>query len=264
MPGANRIEHEKQGPTATASRLKETARTLAVTGTIPRTLLAVNADSARFAGSITIAASITFTPAPALPAGFRARKGALKMSDLLTMIAVIAAVLLPLGVAGCHDRRPVEDQGIASRSSASAAAEPTPVEATLRWVGKSGFLEIEIKNTGDRPFAFLDVQEGSACCEEFWEVEVRLASGKILKPAMFYAPVDTPRKVSIEPGKTYVREIQPGAYVQFHQPKADEVGTIIVRYQVKHADDWTSLLAAPYPTFSTKPLEGKLADYLLH
>ncbi len=186
------------------------------------------------------------------------------MSNPFTMIAAIAAVPLVGGVAGCDGQHPVENRELASPSSASVAIESASVEATLRWAKKSGFFEIGIKNIGTRPFTFLDIQEGTACCDEFWQVEVRLASGKTLKPMMFYSPEGLPWKVSIEPGKTYVREIQPGAYVDFYRPKAVEEGTIIVRYRVKHPDDWASILAPPYPTFSTDPLNGKLADYLLH
>ena len=184
------------------------------------------------------------------------------MSNLFTMIAAATSVPLFLGVAGCGSQHPTENHGTAD-SFTSVATEPGPVEASLRWAKKPGFLEIEIKNVGTRPFAFLDITEGNACCEDFWDVEVQLASGKTLKPMMFYSPTDVPWKASIEPGKTYVREIQPGAYVDLYHPKADEEGTIIVHYRVKHPDDWKSMLAPPYPTFSTKPLKGRLADYLV-
>jgi hypothetical protein len=179
------------------------------------------------------------------------------------VMAVIAAVLLLAGVAGCDSRHSAEDQGTAN-SSTPAVAESTSVEATLRPTKRHGCLEIEIKNIGTRPFTFMDIREGCAGCEELWEVEVRLASGKTLKPMMFYSPIDVPWKASIEPGKTYVREIQPSAYVVFYHHKADEDGTIIVHYRVKHPEDWASMLAPPYPMFSTTPLKGKLADYLLH
>lgn len=195
----------------------------------------------------------------ALRSGFE-----LKMSDPFTTVAVILAASVFVGVAGCDGQHPGEDQGAAAHSSTPAAKESDLVEASLRPSRTHGWLEIAIKNIGTRPFTFLDAREGSACCEEFWEVEMRLASGRTLKPTMFYSPIDLPWKVSIEPGKTYVREIQPGAYVEFYHPKTDEEGAIIVHYRVKHTDDWTSLLAPPYPAFSTRPLQGKLADYLLH
>ena len=144
--------------------------------------------------------------------------------------------------------------------------EPVPVEATLRRAKKSGFLEIEIKNVGPRPFTFLDVQEGCAWCDEFWEVEVRPASGETLKPMMHYSPAGVSWKASIEPGKTYVREIQPIAYLGFFYPKANEMQgecTISVHYRVKHPGRWVGLsLPPPYPTLSTTPLKGKLADFL--
>jgi len=187
-----------------------------------------------------------------------------RMSKRFTMVAVVATVPLFVGLAGCDGQHPVENQEIASHPSASVPTELASVEASLCWAKKPGFLEIEIKNIGTRPFSFLDIKEGSACCEEFWEVEVQLASGKTRKPTMFYSLVDVPWKASIEPGKTYIREIQPGAYVDYYRPKANEVGTIIVHYRVKHPNDWATMLAPPYPTFSTKPLKGKLADYLVH
>jgi len=184
------------------------------------------------------------------------------MQNRIMVVAVFATVPLLVGVVGCGGRHPAENQGIAD-SAAPVTTEPAPVEATLRPSKTQGRLEIEIKNIGTRPFTFLDIREGCAGCEEFWEVKVQSVSGRTLKPMMFYAPVDLPWKVLIEPGKTYVREIQPSAYVEFYHHKADEEGAIIVHYRVKHPEDWTSVLAAPYPTFSTKPLKGNLADYLL-
>ena len=186
------------------------------------------------------------------------------MPKQIAVVAVIAAVALFVAITGCDNRHPTEDPGAAAHSSAPVATESTSIEATLRPSKTQGRLKIEIKNIGTLPFTFLDIREGCAGCEEFWEVEVRPTSGKTLKATMFYSPVDLPWKASIEPGKTYVREIQPSAYVEFRHHKADEDGAIIVHYRVKHPEDWASMLVPPYPTFSTKPLNGKLADYLLH
>ena len=186
------------------------------------------------------------------------------MLNPFTRIAVIAAFPLFVAVTACGGRQSAENQEIAARSSSPDATDTAPVEATLRRAKDSRHLEIEIKNIGTRPFTFLDIREGTACCDEFWEVEVQLASGKTLKPMMSYSPEGLPWKTSIEPGKTYVREIQPGAYVDYHPGNADEEGTIIVRYRVKHPKDWASMLTPPYPMFSTRPLAGKLTNYLYH
>jgi hypothetical protein len=142
------------------------------------------------------------------------------------------------------------------------ATQPRPVKVTLRRAKNPRFLEIEIKNIGTQPFNFLDVAEGCACCDRFWEVEVRSASGKPLKPMMLYAPLGLPSRASIKPGDTYIREIQPGAYVDSYHPRSGEQGTIIVHYRVKSPDKWKGLLAPPYPTFSTQPLKVRLNEFL--
>ena len=139
-------------------------------------------------------------------------EGRLKMSKQITVMAMFAAFPLFVAVTACGVRHPADNQGTA-RSSSPVATERLPSRPRSAVPRHSRYLEIEIKNTGTRPFTFLDIQEGTACCEEFWEVEVQLASGKTLKPKMSYSPEGLPWKASIEPGKAYVREIQPGAYV---------------------------------------------------
>jgi hypothetical protein len=186
------------------------------------------------------------------------------MSNPFAMILVSAAVSILVAVAGCGNRHDADNQAISSPDSTPAARESASVEATLRQAPGTRHLEIEIKNIGNRPFTFLDIREGSACCDEFWDVEVRMPSGRPLKQNMVYSAEGLPDKVSIEPGKTYLREIQPGAYVDYRPGKAEEEGTVIIRYRVKHPSDWQSVLPPPYPTFSTQPLKGKLTNYLFH
>jgi hypothetical protein len=147
-------------------------------------------------------------------------------------------------------------------NSVANASSTHTIEATLEPSEKRGRLKIKIKNNGREAISFLDVREGGTTCDEFWSVEVRLASGKTLKPMMFYQPYYPAFKTSIEAGRTYEREIRPGAYVEPYHPQADEQGTVIIHYLAKDPEKWKGKLSSPYPIFSTEPLKVKLSDYL--
>ena len=141
---------------------------------------------------------------------------------------------------------------------ATVVSTNTPlVEATLT-SSRKGWLRIEVKNTSTNPVRLVDVREGTGLCDKFWRVEIELGPGKTLRPIMFYAPADTPHLVTIDAGKTYVREIQPGAYVESYHPKSNETALITVHYEVKEPERWTKD-AEPHLRFSTNQIKVRLS-----
>lgn len=179
----------------------------------------------------------------------------------IAMMAAVTMVPLYLGIIGCGHRHSPDSQEAAKPPTQAAAHELPSVSAIIRPSQRRGRLEIEVKNTGTQPLTFFDIQEGCASCDEFWEVEVRPESGDAVRPVMHYAPAGVPYKVSIEPGKSWLREIQPGAYVQTIHPQERQAGTIVIRYRVKYPVPRKGPLALPELTFASQPLTVKLTDY---
>jgi hypothetical protein len=98
-------------------------------------------------------------------------------------------------------------------SYVGAGSSQAVVDAALM-LGEKGHLRIVVKNKGPKPIRLLDAREGAATCASIWIVEIQTADGQRLTPMMWYQPGDLPYEVTIEPGGSYERIIQPLAYVQ--------------------------------------------------
>lgn len=178
------------------------------------------------------------------------------------LLCIIATFLV---IGGCSART-IDKRAAPSAigNGSSAIREPVSVKDTVRatlQLSKRGWLTLNVENTGKKPLTFIDVREGSAPCDEVWRVEITLESGKTLRPFGFYAPIDVPRPVTVNPGAVYTRELQPVAYVESYRPAADETATVRIHHEV--SDKWRDL----YPehqmvTFSSEPLEVKLGELL--
>jgi hypothetical protein len=143
----------------------------------------------------------------------------------------LCLVLFVLGAASCLQAQP-------SR---------TTVEAVLV-AAEKGFLRIVVQNKGREPITFLDAREGSATGATIWNVEIRLEDGRILAPAMRYQPGDPSYRVTIEPGRSYERIIQPSAYVE-HPHQRNGPATVVVHYAMQDS----------ISSFSTRPLRLDLS-----
>jgi len=89
-----------------------------------------------------------------------------------------------------------------------------------------------VTNISSNTVRFLDIREGTGWCGEFYEVTVE-KDGKShgSQGNCLYAPAGIPKVVEILPGKTYDRNIQPGAYVRSEKHIIPPC-TISVRYRL--------------------------------
>jgi hypothetical protein len=97
---------------------------------------------------------------------------------------------------------------------AAACQAQDAIHATLEAnTNRSGSFVIHITNISSNTVRFLDVREGTATCGKFYEITVEKDDKQYKSQELsLYAPGGTPTVVELLPGKTYDRDIQPGAY----------------------------------------------------
>ena len=80
---------------------------------------------------------------------------------------------------------------------------------------RTGWFIVHMTNVSTNTVRFLDIREGAGWCGEFYEVTV-VKGGETFesKGNCLYSPGDVPRVITVLPGNTYERDIQPGAYVR--------------------------------------------------
>ena len=101
----------------------------------------------------------------------------------------------------------------------------TSVRATLEAdPERPGWFVMHVTNISKKTVRFPDIREGAGWCGEFYEITV-IQNGKARESKGFcwYAPGDVLKIVELAPGKTYDRDIQPGAY--YH-------GNLVAPYEV--------------------------------
>ena len=83
---------------------------------------------------------------------------------------------------------------------------------------RAGWFIIHITNVSTNTVRFLDIREGTGGCGDFYEVTV-VKDGETYesKGNCLYSPGDVPGVITVLPGNTYERDIQPGAYVRSEQ-----------------------------------------------
>ena len=127
---------------------------------------------------------------------------------------------------------------------AGADAWGGPLSATLqKHPSEAGTYTIIITNSSDKVVHFVDIREGTATCNAFWEVTIQKGE-KIHRSGenSLYSPAGVPHAVAIHPGKTYSRLIQPAAYV-FREEHLSQPYSITVTYRVlkKKREQWSGL-----------------------
>jgi hypothetical protein len=147
---------------------------------------------------------------------------------------------------------------MAWHASSWAQAPASPVQASLT-LSKKGFLDIALENKATVPVTLLDVREGDAACAWVWRVEIQTEDGQQLAPAMWYSPAGFPHEVSIDPGKTYHRLIQLGAYVEPPKTQGGRI-RVVVHYEVGAPLKNWGTKASRDLRFSSQPLELNFTD----
>ena len=139
------------------------------------------------------------------------------------------------------------------------------VRATLEpSTNRSGMLTIHVTNVSSTTIRFLDIREGAAWCGEFYEVTVEKDGiTHESKGNCLYAPAGIPKVVELAHGKTYDREISPGAYL-WSEKDLSPPCTVKVTYRLtdKIKTQWSKMKEDVNTdlVFSTQELEIKASN----
>ena len=117
-----------------------------------------------------------------------------------------------------------------------------PIHATLEvMTNQAGWFVMHIRNISTNSIRFLDIQEGTGWCGDFYEVTVQKDSKNYTSQGnCYYALAADPALVEIVPGQTYDRKIQPGAYLYEAEKAAASQIVVTYRLSAKIKDIWRS------------------------
>ncbi|MBC8290071.1 MAG: hypothetical protein H8E37_07115 [Planctomycetes bacterium] len=118
---------------------------------------------------------------------------------------------------------------------------------------KSGWLTLTVTNRSRDGVSFIDFPEGAG--NDVWKPEIRTASGRLFKYSCNYAPAAEPETVTLEPGESFQRDFQSGAYVSYDdQPRdlKDERCVVAIHYLNRSY--------APFTKFHSKKTVLRLSD----